>query len=104
MVTAFSPRALALAGIVVATGAVGMLLHVGSLTALVNTGYGRMLLVKLGLFGLVLAAGAWNWKRVRPALDRGAPPSRLRRSAALELLLAAAVLLATAVLVALPTP
>jgi copper transport protein len=104
LIGVFSPRALAMAGIVVATGTVGALLHLGSVGALWQTGYGRALLLKVLLFLLVVAVGAYNWRRMKPRLDRGDSPEGMRRTATVELLLAAVVLLVTAVLVALPTP
>lgn len=104
LIGVFSPRALAMAGIVVATGTVGALLHLGSVGALWQTGYGRALLLKILLFLLVVAVGAYNWRRMKPRLDRGDSPEGMRRTATVELLLAALVLLVTAVLVALPTP
>ena len=52
----------------------------------------------------VAALGAWNWRRVRPALGAAPGAGRLRRSATAELLIGAALLGVTAVLVALPSP
>ncbi|MBW3655662.1 MAG: CopD family protein, partial [Gemmatimonadetes bacterium] len=70
-----------------------------------GTGYGRALLLKVALLTAVAATGFYNWRRVLPRLgvdDEGT--RRLQRSARVELAIAAAVLLVTAVLVALPTP
>ena len=80
--------------------------HVGSWAAFTDTAYGRTLLVKLAMVVLLALVGAWNWRRVRPALASDDPVAgaRLRRSATLELLFTLLVLAATAVLVALPTP
>jgi copper transport protein len=104
LVRAFSPTALAFAGVVVATGLLASWLHLGSFAALWQSVYGRILLLKLALLVVVFGAGAYNWLRVRPAL--GAPPAaaRLRRSAAVELATAAAVLAVTAALVSTPPP
>ncbi|HEU4830162.1 MAG TPA: CopD family protein [Gemmatimonadales bacterium] len=104
LVHAYSPMAL-VAGIV--TIALGLLLgwnYVGGFGPLFSSTYGRALLVKVALLLGVAAAGAWNWRRVRPAL--GAPPgsARLRRSATAELVLGTLLLAVTAVLVALPAP
>lgn len=104
LVSTFSPRALALAGIVVVTGAFGAFLHLPEVAALWQTAYGRALSVKLLLVLVVATFGAWNWRRMKPALDAGAEPSRIRRTATAELVAGALVLLATAVLVATPTP
>ncbi|HEU5050718.1 MAG TPA: CopD family protein, partial [Gemmatimonadales bacterium] len=68
------------------------------------TGYGRVLLVKIGLLAGVAALGAWNWRRVRPALGSAPGAGRLRMSATAELVLGTLLLGATAILVALPAP
>jgi copper transport protein len=105
MVRAFSPMALIAGAVVGATGVVSTLLHIGAAGNLWGTGYGRALLLKVALLTLVGATGFYNWRRVLPSLgadDEGT--RRLQRSARVELAIAAAVLLVTAVLVALPTP
>jgi copper transport protein len=104
LVRVFSPRALVLAGVTVATGSTMSLFLVGGFDNYFATAYGRTLLIKLGLVAAVVAAGAYNWRRVRPQLEGGASAAALRRSAAIELAAAAAVLLATSVLVATPPP
>jgi putative copper export protein len=78
--------------------------HLGSVGALTTSAYGRTLLVKLALLALVVATGAYNWRRVRPNLVDGCGARRLRRSAWVELAVGAAVLAVTAVLVATPLP
>ncbi|MGH7505451.1 MAG: copper resistance CopC/CopD family protein [Longimicrobiales bacterium] len=103
LVNRFSPFALVFAGVLAATGVGNALMHFGALNQLWTTSYGRTLLLKLAFVGLALGLGAFNWRRVRPTLAE-AGPARLRRSAALELLAAAAILLVTALLVATPTP
>ncbi len=104
LVHAFSPLALACAGLVVVTGGIGAWLHVGALPALWLTGYGRALLVKLAVLSLVFGAGAYNYLRVRPVVGSAGGAQRLRRSSMLELIVGVVVLVVTAVLVALPTP
>jgi len=106
MVNAFSRLALACAGVLVFTGIVAARLEVASWGAFTTTTYGRTLLIKLAIVLLLVLVGAYNWRRVRPALasDGGPAAERLRRSATLELVLGAVVLLVTAILVALPTP
>jgi copper transport protein len=104
LVRAFSPLALGLAAVAVITGSVSALSHIGPLTDLWTTSYGRMLLLKLlGVAG-VAGVGFYNWRRLKPTLGSETATYRLRRSAASEAALALLVLLATAVLVALPTP
>lgn len=104
LVNAFSPVALAGGAVAGGTGVVNALLHLSAASQLWSTGYGRTLALKLLLLLVVAAAGAFNWRRVRPSLADEQGASRLRRSAAAELGAGVLVVLATAVLVALPTP
>ncbi|MGQ0764152.1 MAG: CopD family protein [Gemmatimonadota bacterium] len=106
MVNAFSPLALAFAGVTASTGIVASWLQVNPppWSALWDTLYGQRLLIKVGFVALVAAVGAWNWRRVKPRLDAGGGPERLRRSAVLELVLSLVVLLVTALLVATAPP
>ena len=104
LVNAFSPAALAFAGVVVLTGSFSAWLHLGSFDALWHSTYGRTLLIKLALLIPVLGAGVYNWQRVRPSLGSAEAARRLRRSATVELTIGGLVLLATAVLVAVQTP
>ena len=90
-----------------ATIGLGLLLgwtYVGGIAPLFSSAYGRTLLVKVALLAGVAAAGAWNWRRVRPALGAAPGASRLRRSATVELVFGTLLLAVTAVLVALPAP
>jgi len=103
-VNAFSPLALVFAGIVALTGVVSAWMHLNAVGALWTTPYGRTLLVKLGVLLVVVGTGAYNWRRVRPALGDGMGAHRVRRSATVELLAGVLVLAVTAVLVATPTP
>ena len=104
MVRAFSPMALAGAAAVGLTGVVNAVFQITALRDLWATDYGRALLVKAALLAGVAALGWYNWRVVLPSLEVEPGAGRLRRSARLELGLGAAVLLVTAVLVALPTP
>jgi copper transport protein len=108
LVNAFRPVALVSATMVMASGAVGGWLRLGSLGALIHSGYGRALLIKLGFVALVLAGGAFNWLRMRGTLsqrDAAAPAvAAFRRSAWLELSAGILVIVATAVLVAARPP
>jgi putative copper export protein len=104
LVRSFSAVALGCAGLVVVTGGIGAWLHLGGLAALWGSGYGRALLLKLGVVGVVVATGGYNYLRVRPVAGSVAGARRLRRSSTVELAIAIVVLAVTAVLVALPTP
>jgi copper transport protein len=105
-VRTFSPVALGCAAIVAVSGGVAAWVHLGVLSALWTTLYGRTLLVKLAVVGLVLAAGAYNWKRVTPRLVAHDPEGRtvFARAVAGELTLGVLVFLVTAILVATPLP
>jgi len=102
LVQGFSPPALVLGGVVALTGLGGALLHLERVADLWTTTYGQALSLKLGLVAVLFTLGAINFLRVRPALGTEAGTSRLRRSAGWELAVGIAVLLVTAVLVALP--
>lgn len=104
LVHAFNPLALGGAALVVVTGVIAASLHLLTVGDLWRTPYGRTLLVKLGAVACVVLIGAYNWRRLTPRLGDADSPRRLRRSAALELLFAAAVLGVTAVLVGTATP
>ncbi|HEX8431593.1 MAG TPA: CopD family protein [Longimicrobium sp.] len=104
LVNAFSVTALVFAGALTLTGVYAAWLHLGRIPALWETGYGRTLLLKLGVLSVVFGTGAYNWLRLRPALGREAGATRLRRSATVEIVAGVVVLLVTAVLVATATP
>ena len=104
LVNAFSPTALAFASLVGLTGLFAGWLHLGSVSALWESGYGRTLLLKLALLSIVALTGAYNWLRVRPALGDETGTARLRRSAGIEVAVAVIVVAITAVLVATPPP
>jgi copper transport protein len=98
----FSRFALSGAALTALAGVILAATNLRSLDALVSTTYGRLVLVKVTLLLAVMGLGAWNWRRTVPALElpaAGAPAMlRLARSAAAEIALALAVLVATAVL------
>jgi putative copper export protein len=100
IVRAFSPIALASAGVVTLSGIVGGWLHVGTIANLWHTDYGLWLTRKVVFFLFIVAAGAYNWRRATPRFagdDRGAAP--LMRSATVELALTGLLLAITAILV-----
>lgn len=104
LVNSFSPLALTCAAIVAITGVTTAWLHLKRLSALWTTSYGIALIVKLSLVLIVVVLGAWNWRRVRPSLGDEGSEHTIRRSATMELTFAALVLVATSVLVSLPSP
>jgi copper transport protein len=95
--------------LVTATGVVSLITQLGHLEALWSTDYGRVLLVKICLVGVVALAGSAHAWRLRPRLLRERVPEaaverrhwRLVRS---EPIVGLAVVAAVAVLVAFPLP
>ena len=104
LVNAFSPTALVFASLVAATGLFAAWLHIGSFAPLFQDTYGRLLLAKLAVLGVVAVTGAYNWLKVRPALGEIEGAARIRKSGGVEVAIAIIVLIITAVLVATPTP
>jgi len=104
MVNGFSPMALACAGVLVLSGIITAWRHLTPFSALWTTAYGWTLIVKLCLVAGVFALGAWNWKRQRPQMGTEGAAVALRRSARSELVVATGVLVATAILISLPSP
>ncbi|MFL5887334.1 MAG: CopD family protein, partial [Thermoleophilaceae bacterium] len=108
----FSAVALAAVVLLVATGWIQAFVHVGSWSALVQTGYGRAVLAKIGLTLALVCLGAINRRRAIPALRRlargeetGTRPSRLlARAMAAEVVLVVAVLGVTSALVSYAPP
>jgi putative copper export protein len=62
------------------------------------------LLLKVALLAGVAGIGRYNWRVVLPRLRKDGDPSRVRRTARVELALGALLLAVTAALVALPAP
>ena len=104
LVPAFSPVALASAAVLVCTGGVLAVLHLGSPADVIRTPWGRIFAVKITLAAGVLAVGAWNWRRLSPLLARSGGRRAMRRTAVAELALAQAVVAATAFLTRFSPP
>ena len=104
MVNRFSPVALSMGGVVVLFGVITAWRHLPTLASLWETPYGRTLIVKLLFVGTVFLLGAFNWRRQRPSLGTEPAAFSIRRSATLELSVAAIVLIITSILVSLPSP
>ena len=113
VVVRFSALALTAVGVLVVTGVYRALAELSSAADLVETGYGRALLVKLGLFAAMLGVGAYNRMVVHPRLERAAlglaetdrgAGAALRVSVRAELALATALMVSVAVLVSLSPP
>jgi len=104
MVHRFSTLALMSAALLGTTGLITSFTHLSPLAALWTTPYGYALIAKLCVVAVVLALGAWNWRRVGPSLGSDGGAAMIRRTATTELVFAALVLAITAVLVSLPSP
>ncbi len=92
--------------VVVPAGVYGALLHVQHWPMLVNTPYGRTLIVKLVLAACLIGLGAMNHFRHVPAivLGNGSAAAHLSRTVVYELVVAAVILLLSALLGVLPMP
>jgi putative copper export protein len=104
MVSRFSPLALAAAALLGITGVTTAWRHLKHLNSLWTTPYGYALDAKLCVVALVVAMGAWNWRRMTPKLGDEDGAVAITRSASTELGFAAVVLAITALLVSLPSP
>jgi putative copper export protein len=104
MVANFSTLAIGAALLLVITGITTAWRHLKYVAALWTTPYGYTFDIKLAVVAIVVALGAWNWRRMGPRLGTEAAAHQIRRSAKFELCFAAVVLLITGVLVSLPAP
>jgi putative copper export protein len=100
----FSRLATVLVGLIVLAGTYLSVVRLPDVADLWSTGYGRVLLLKLGLVSLAFAWGALHNFVIRPRLERGETQPRVWRSLLGESAVAMAVLLAAAVLVNTPPP
>jgi copper transport protein len=104
LVNSFHPLALFCAPLVVVAGVGMSWIRLGGFSAIWPTAYGRMLLLKVGLFLVVAAMGTYNSLRARRGLGAAQGTRHFRRTASLELLFAAIVLAVTTFLVVTPLP
>jgi putative copper export protein len=104
MVHRFSPLALCAFALLAFTGVNTAWRHLKVLSNLWSTPYGYTLIAKLCVVLVVVALGAWNWRKQRPLLGTESAAAVLRRSATAEVIAATVVLAITSVLVSLPSP
>jgi copper transport protein len=105
LLAAFSARALVAVACLLLAGVVLATLQLRTLAALINTDYGRLLLLKLALVVLLLGLGALNRLVLTPALARRVDVApRLRRTIGADITLAAGVVVLTAGLGTVPPP
>ena len=103
-IAAFSPLALVSAAALGVTGFVAAWVHVDAISSMWTSPYGQRLSLKLAVLLIVLACGAFNWKRSRDCVRASGGPPRRPLTVAIELGGALAILLVTAILVATPLP
>jgi putative copper resistance protein D len=94
----FSTMGVAIVVVVLATGVINAWILVGSWQALIVTDYGRLLMLKVALFGVMLLVAAVNrfWLTPRLALPSGSEPQfkvlrRLARNSMIEIILASMI-------------
>lgn len=103
----FSTLGIASVATVLLTGMVNAWYLVGSVSALTESSYGRLLSGKLVLFSIMVGIAAFNWSQLTPRLVCNADDARkarraLCRNAAIEALLGAVIISIVAVLGTLP--
>ncbi|MEZ5080991.1 MAG: CopD family protein [Thermoleophilia bacterium] len=112
-VVRFSSLAVAAVAVLVVTGVYRALAEVGALGDLTGTVYGRVLLIKLGLFAGMLMLGGYNRFVVHPRLERAAlglpggdaaATRLLGRSIRAEIGFAAALIVTVGILVSTAPP
>ena len=92
--------------VLVLTGGAITLIQVGNIKALFVTDYGARLLIKLGLFAVLLAVAGYNKFSLTPAVLRGGSASRLRlrQTIKTEYMVFVLILAAAASLTMIPLP
>lgn len=101
----FSTLGIASVATLLLSGSINTWYLVGSVPALIETDYGRLLSIKIVLFLGMVAVAAYNRSRLTPRLMQNvgaAAPRALRRNAAIEALLGALIIGIVAVLGTLP--
>lgn len=94
----FSTAALVSVGLLIVAGIIGSFQNVDGWSELWETTYGRLLLAKMGLALVLIGFGVANRRSVRSLRERG-EEGGLRRRVAAELVLMAAVISVTSVLI-----
>lgn len=103
----FSTLGIASVATLLLTGMVNTWYLVGSVSALTESSYGRLLSGKLALFSIMVGVAAFNWSQLTPRLVCNGDDARkarraLCRNAAIEALLGAVIISIVAVLGTLP--
>ena len=98
----FSTLGLLSVGTLLATGLVNTWILAGSVPALLETDYGRLLLLKVALFAAMVAVASINRLRLTPRLPKTEAVHRLDRNTRVELALGLAIIAIVSVLGVLP--
>jgi copper resistance protein D len=105
----FSTLGIVSVATILVTGLVNSWYLVGSVSALSESEYGHLLSIKIVLFVTMVGIAAWNWSQLTPKLVQNAdlPAAQkarrqLRRNAAIEAIIGAAIISIVAVLGILP--
>ena len=105
----FSALGVVSVGALLATGAVNTWVLAGSVAALFDTGYGRLLMTKVALFLVMVAVAAVNRRLLTPRLVQESDPAaargalrRLRNNCLIEAAIAAVILIIVGALGTLP--
>lgn len=102
LATRFSAVALGAVAVVAVAGSISAIIQVNSWSALVETGYGRLVLAKVAGLVVLASIGWLNRRQLLPVVTQVYAP--LRRSMRVELAIAAVVLGLTAALIGQPPP
>jgi copper transport protein len=109
VVSRFSRMALIAIAVVAATGTISSFLNIEAPGDLIDSGYGRVVVIKIGLFTAVVVLGAVNHLHVRKRLaaastdDAASDPYDLfRKTIAIELVVGLVLMGSTGLLVGLP--
>jgi len=94
----FSAVSLVTVALLALSGSINSWHLLGSWQALGTTVYGRLLLIKVTLFIVMIAIGAWNLLILKPRLPDAAASTSLRRNVKAELVLGMAVVIVVAIL------
>ncbi|MGA2710060.1 MAG: CopD family protein [Steroidobacteraceae bacterium] len=102
----FGLAAVFVVSLLIAAGAGLLWMLLGTVSELWTSPYGRVVSVKIGIVGCLLSAAAFNKLNLTPRLRVGESQARLslRRSIWLEIILACAILIATATLATVLSP
>ncbi|MGB0121555.1 MAG: copper resistance protein CopC [Solirubrobacterales bacterium] len=108
----FSTVALVAVLVIAISGTVQAIVEINSFSALIDTAFGRAVLIKLVLFLILIAVASKNRRRLIPALVKrrqqnespGKAGVSIRRNLRIEIILVTLVLAVTAALVSYPPP